>query len=123
MGEFFDLGPEERRKKGGFFEEGAGGFFEEGAGGFFEEGGERFFEAFPSFLRSSEPKIEDPPSSIFGAEDRRTPHLQSSIFGAENRRTPLSKTEAQNSEVSVLTFQTKVLVSRLAGNLSTQLWG
>ena len=28
------------------------------------------------------------PSSIFGPEDRRTPHLQSSIFGAEDRRTP-----------------------------------
>ena len=27
-----------------------------------------------------------PPSSIFGAEDRRLPHLQSSIFGAEDRR-------------------------------------
>ena len=28
---------------------------------------------------SSEPKIEDPPSSIFGCEDRRTPHLRSSV--------------------------------------------
>ena len=36
------------------------------------------------FRRSKNP----PPYTIFGAEDRRTPHLQSSTFGPEDRRVP-----------------------------------
>ena len=49
-------------------------------------------------LRSSGPKIEEPPSSILGLEDRRTPsHLQSSIFEAEDRRSPHLRSSASKN--------------------------
>ena len=40
-----------------------------------------------------------PLSTIFEAEDRRTPHLQSSIFGFEDRRTPHLRSSAPKSGV------------------------
>ena len=42
-------------------------------------------------------RSKNPPSSIFGPEDRITPHLQSSIFGPEDRRTPHLRSSAPNS--------------------------
>ena len=41
----------------------------------------------------------------------------------ESALLPVSETEALNSEILFLMFQTNVLVSRLAAKLFTQLWG
>ena len=84
------FGSEDRRRKvvrysGSNSEEGgfrsSGSKIEDRNGGFFDLPALKIEDPLILSLRSSEPKIEDPPSSIFDLRPRRSKTSPSSIFG------------------------------------------